>query len=82
MRRLTGMYEQRWRTGGCQGGRDLARDMTRLSHAGDDHSTAASQQQRSGAGKFIVLAIGEAVFQRQNGIGFDLQRVPGQLQRT
>ena len=53
------MDEQRRRAGGGEGGRDLARDMAGLAHAGDHHPPGGGREQSHGAREALVEAGGE-----------------------
>ena len=54
MRRLGRVDEQGGRAGGSERGGDLARDMTRFAHAGDDHPARGRQQQIHRRGEVLV----------------------------
>ena len=61
---------------------NLARNMSGLADPRDDDPSAALQQKRHGLSKTVVRAVREPGFQRIQGIGFDLDRIAGELKRT
>ena len=64
------MDETRGRAGRCEGGGDLARDMTALAHAGHDHAAGHLFQKPQSADKAFVQRLGKCIdpgrFQPQN----------------
>ena len=74
VRGLGRVDEQRRRAGRGQRGRDLAGDMAGLADAGDDDAPLAGKQELHRSYKGIGGAVGDAVFQRQQGIRFNLKR--------
>ena len=71
------MHEEGGSPGAGQGRSDLAPDMSGLAHAADDDPTTAIEDQAQRLQEGPVDAVG----QRQDGVGFDAQNLPRQIER-
>ena len=67
--------EECGRTGAGEGGGKLATDVARLAHSGDDHPSAAREQEQDRFVEAVVEVRGDAF----DGVGFSAQHLPGDL---
>ncbi len=58
---FTRVHVERRRTGGRQGGGDLAGDVPGLAHAGGDHPAAAAQDRLAGLLERLAEAVGHRI---------------------
>jgi len=74
VRGLGGMDEIGRGSGAGQRGGELAADMARLAHAGDDHPAVAREDDLDRALELLA----DAGAEREHGVGFDAQHAAGE----